>query len=363
MESIKVIIRFMGGMSALILALCKIRLISDKDKEILALRSQLALFHQQSASGKIKTPRATLTFRMAWVFLSRHFKDWKDVLIIVKPETVIKWHRKGFKLYWSCKSKKRGRPAISMKTIALIKRIHKENPFLSAEKIHEKLKLLNIADTPSPTTISKYIKDIRRPSTEKQRQSWRTFLKNHRSQLWAIDFFTASTINFKILYVVIIINHARREIEHFAVTENPTAAWTVQQIRNATAFSESPKYIIHDNDPAFTSDDFQKFLKNSNIESVRTGIRAPWQNGICERAIKTIRCELLTHIIPINVWHLHRLLSEYTNKYYNPHRTHQAIDCQTPIASTIPTMTMVKDTKLKSVPILNGLFHSYQKVA
>ena len=152
---------------------------AQKSLELLALRSQLAVFQQKEAANKIIKPRVNKSFRILWFFLSKFFHGWKNVLVIVKPETVVKWHKSAFKFYWKRKSK-RGRPKISLSTIALIKRIHKENPTLSPEKIHEQLLNLNIIDTPAPNTIAKYIKSSNKPSpTEAQKQSWKTFLKNH----------------------------------------------------------------------------------------------------------------------------------------------------------------------------------------
>ncbi|MDQ2085526.1 integrase core domain-containing protein [Herbivorax sp. ANBcel31] len=160
------------------------------------------------------------------------------------------------------------------------------------------------------------------------------------------------------MYVFIIISHDRRKIEHFAVTTNPSSAWVTQQIRR-----ETPKYLIHDNNPTFTSKLFQEFLSNANIKTKRTGIKSPRQNGICERVVGILRAELLNHVIPFNQKHLEYLLNNYLKEYYHPVRTHQGLNCQTPILSDKPPETKVEDTKLVSKPILGGLYHSYKKVA
>jgi len=329
----------------------------------LALRSQLSLFQQQSLNHKTPKPRVNAAFRQLWVILSKVFPKWKSSLFIVKPETVIGWHKKAFKFYWMLKSQKSGRPKISRQTIALIKRIHKENPLLSPEKRYERLIDLAITDAPCPNTISKYIPKLRKSPSEKQKQSWTTFLKNHRKEIWSMDFLTVPTLYFKVLYVFILISHDRRKIEHFAVTTNPSSAWVAQQIREATPFGKTPKYLIHDNDATFTSREFKTFLANANIKSKKTGFKCPWQNGVCERIVGILRQELLNHIIPINEKHLQYLLKEYIEKYYNPVRTHQGIDCQTPIVKEKLPQTTVTQTALKSKPILNGLYHDYQKVA
>lgn len=209
--------------------------------ENIALRSQLAAYIQKEKKENRPKPRPTPAFRQLWVLLSKFMPNWKEVLHIVKPDTVIGWHRTAFKFYWKKKSKKMGRPKISPATISLIKRVHKENPLLSPEKIHEKLRILGVDKPPAPNTIAKYIPSTRKPPSEKQLQSWKTFMNNHQHEIWATDFFTIPTLSFNILYGLIIIHHKTREIIHFGVTTNPTAEWTIQQFRNATPYGEVPK--------------------------------------------------------------------------------------------------------------------------
>ena len=177
-----------------------------------------------------------------------------------------------------------------------------------------------------------------------------------------MDFAVVPTLTFKLLYVFLIIDHERRIIEHFAVTMHPTATWVVQQLRNATPFSNKPKYLIHDNDAIFKSNLLQQFLSIAGIKSKNITPHSPWQNGICERLVGIVRRELFDFIIPLNQKHLERLLVEYTG-YYNRVRTHQALDGETPIKSPPPPKTVVKDTVLSTKPILGGLYHEYQKVA
>lgn len=336
---------------------------AERSLENLALRSQVAVYQQREMKGKISKPRVDSVFRQLWVLLSKIYPNWKESLVIVKPETVISWYKTAFKAFWKRKSKKAGRPSISPATIALIKRIYKENPLLSPEKIYEKLISLNIIDAPCPNTIAKYITRAKKSPANNKTQSWKTFLKNHCKDIWAIDFFTVPTLTFKVLYVLLIVSHNRRKIEHFAVTLNPDSAWVCQQIRNATPFGEGPKYIIHDNDSIFVSEKLQKFLENSNIKSKRIGYHAPWQNGICERTIGILRQELLNHVIPLNQRHLEKLLKEYIEKYYNTERTHQGIACKTPVLKEKPVETKVCNTVLNSKPLLGGLYRSYHKVA
>ena len=282
---------------------------------------------------------------------------------MVKPETVIGWHKTAFKLFWMLKSKRPGRPKVSHATIALIKRIHKENPLLSPEKIHERLVDLAVSDAPAPNTIAKYIAGIRKPPSEKQVSSWKSFLKNHAKGIWAMDFFVVSSLTFKVMVVLLIIGHDRREIKHFAVTQNPSSDWAMQQIREATPYGEAPDYIIHDNDSIFTAGELRGFLENAGIKPKKTGFKCHWQNGICERAVGILRRELFDHVVPFSEKHLKSLLGEYIGRYYNPVRTHQGIGCTTPIEKGRPPETTAETTVLKAEPILGGMYHSYEKVA
>jgi len=222
---------------------------------------------------------------------------------------------------------------------------------------------MGVSNPPAPNTIAKYIPSTRKPPTKKQVQSWKTFLKNHSKEIWAMDYLVVPTLRFKALYVLVIMNHATRQIEHFTVTSNPNSKWLKQQIRNATPYGYKPKYLIHDNDAVFVSKDFKTFLNSCGIKSKRTSIHSPWQNGIAERVIGILRQKLLNHIIPINEAHLHRLLRNYIDNYYNTHRTHQGINCKTPIPLPTYPPTNISNTKLKATPVLNGLYHTYKKVA
>ena len=361
----KNLILFLKQWLKIIVWFFQVKLKSDRQKnlEILALRSQLAIVHQNIEAKKIPKANFTPAYRAFWVLLSKFFSNWKDSLVLVKPETVVKWHRTAFKMHWRRKSKKLGRPKISIETINLIKKIHQENPLLSTEKIYEKLVELGITDAPHPNTIAKYIPKIRNTPTDKQSQSWQTFLTNHSKEIWAMDFLVVPTLNFKLIYVLLIVDHHRRKIVHFAASTSPSVEWIKQQIRNATPFDQKPKYLIHDNDTKFRDRGFQLFLKNINIISKNTTFHSPWQNGICERLVGIVKQDLFNHIIPLNEKHLHRLLSEYVNEYYNPSRTHQGIDCRTPIKQKIPVKTCIKNTKLEASPVLGGLYHNYTKKA
>ena len=259
--------------------------------ENLALRSQLALFERQMMAEKCPKPKTTPAFRLLWVWLSRCWDDWQNALMLVKPETVIRWHRSAFRWFWRRKSRRRGRPAISTATIALIKRIHRENPLWSPERIHDQLVSLGLTDVPAPNTIAKYLPIMRKTPDEKKQQAWRTFLANHRQHIWSMDFFTMPTLFFKVLTVLVIISHDRRQIKHIAVTAHPTAEWVVQQLREATPYGDQPKYLIHDNDSIFRGNAVAEFLKNAGIPCKRTAYKSPWQNHLVPYYTSLVSCD------------------------------------------------------------------------
>lgn len=330
--------------------------------ENIALRSQLALFDSQVLSGKRSKPKATPVFRQIWVVLSKVYTKWNSVLVVVKPETVIRWHKQVFKLFWRYKSqRKNGRPVISDKMRKLIRKINADNPLWSPERIYDQLIELGF-NPPSPNTIRKYLpKPVR--DKNKSTQAWKTFLKNHMDSTWSMDFAVVPTLTFQVFYVFIIVSHERREIVHFGVTQRPTMLWVIQQLREATSFGFQPKYIIRDNDHIYGSG-VPAFLRNSGIEEVRTAYHCPWQNPFAERIIGILRRELLDHIIPLNEEHLHRLLKEYIGEYYHPVRTHSSLDHSPPIVDPlIEKPQFSTDVHLESKPILGGLYHNYRAKA
>jgi len=229
--------------------------------ENLALRQQLAIMKQH-----VKRPKIRNQDRIFWVFLSRFWKDWKSVLIVVKPETVIRWHRKGFKLFWTFKSRKRGagRPSIAPETRKLIQDMAMANPLWGAPRIHGELMKLGI--DVHERTVSKIIKRIR--TGKPPSQLWRTFLGNHLFNTFAIDFLTVPTATFKVLYVFVIMSHKTRQIVHFNVTRHPTAMWTAQQIVEACPWDTLPKYLLRDRDGIYGKC-FQSRIKNMGILEVR----------------------------------------------------------------------------------------------
>jgi hypothetical protein len=316
--------------------------------ENLALRQQLTVQQRSMKRQKIKN-----SDRIFWVWLSRIWNDWRSSLIIVKPPTVIAWHKKAFKLYWKWKSRRVGRPNIDWEVIKLIRKIQKENPTWSAQRIQGELGKLGF--TVCENTVAKY---MRKPKTDpEKRQRWLTFLRNHAKYIVGIDFFVAQTIFFKSIHVFVAISHDRRKILHFAVTPNPHSQWAIQQLRETFAFDETTKYVIRDNDKIFCQD-FKLHIKNFGLEDTPTAYRSPWQNPIAERVIGTLRRECLDHMIILNEKHLHSVLDEYINDYYNVSRTHMSIEKDSPVPRPVQT-----EGKIMSKSILGGLHHIYSRVA
>jgi len=282
--------------------------------ENLALRQQLAILKR-----KTKRPKLTNADRAFWVALARLWPDWQNALILVKPETVIGWHRKGFKLYWAWKSRNRGgRPPINREIRTLIVRMPRENPTWGAPRIHGEL--LKLGFEVGEATVSRYMPRRRKPPS----RSWRAFLRNHAKDLVSIDFFVVPTATFRVLHVFLVLEHERRRIVHFNVTEGPSAQWTGQQLVNAFPDDSAPKYLIRDRDTIYGAD-FVRRARAMGIEQVLTAPHSPWQNPYCERVIGTLRRDCLDHVIVLGEQHLRRILRRYLD-YYHRSRTHLALE-------------------------------------
>ena len=276
----------------------------------------------------------------------------------MQPATVVKWHRQGFRLFWRWKSRKRGRPPVDKEMRLLIRQLSSENRLWTAVRIHDHLVLLGF-DPPHPDTIRKYMVKPKRPP--KPSQTWLTFLRNHLDESWAIDFCTVPTATFNILYVFVVLEHGRRRVLHFNVTQIPTMDWIIQQLREAMPYGLQPRFMFRDNDRLF-GHGITAFLKACGVEEVRTAYRSPWQNPFVERFFGTLRRELLNHIIPFNDRHLYRLIEEFVEEYYHSERPHQGLDGDTPVPYC-PQAPPASSTKLVSIPILCGLHHKYERVA
>ena len=315
------------------------------------LAENLALRQQLSVLGRASRPRLHVRDRCFWIVLSQFFADWRSWLVLVKPETVIHWHRQGFRLFWRRKTRsKPGRPALPRDVQILIRRVASENPLWGVPRIRAELRLLghDLAES----TVAKYVPKARKPPS----QTWKTFLRNHAGDIAAIDFFTVPTVTFRNLYVFLVLRHDRRRIVHFAVHEQPHAAWVAQQLREAFPFDQAPRYLIRDNDGIYGNETV-RCLDALGIEEVKTAPGSPWQNAYAERVIGTLRRDLLDHVIVINEAHPERLLSDYL-LYYHDSRCHQSLDGNSPNPRSIDPP---ENGPVVSIPMASGSHHCYRR--
>ena len=318
--------------------------------ENLALRHQIGVLRRSVR----KRPKLMPLDRLVWVWLSRIWSDWRSALAIVWPETVVAWHRAGFRRFWAWKVRRGqpGRPLISREVRALIRRMCRENPGWGAPRIHgELLKLgINIGES----SVSKYMVRGRKPPS----QTWRTFLENHLTQLVSIDFFTVPTLRFQVLYVFLVLAHDRRRVLHFNVTAHPTAEWTGQQLREAFPFDQLPRYLLRDRDAIF-GDEFRRRVTEMGIQEVLSAPRSPWQRAYVERVIGSIRRECLDHLIVFNEISLRRTLRSYF-EYYHKSRTHLSLGKDSPEPRPTQPLEM---GRVVAVPQVGGLHHRYERRA
>jgi transposase InsO family protein len=317
--------------------------------EILALRHQLGVLKRS-----VKKPKLTPSDRLLWAWLCELWNDWRSSLVIVKPETVIAWHRKGFRLFWTLKVRRgrTGRPSVSNEVRELIRKMSRENPLWGAPRIHGELLKLGIAV--GETSVGKYMVRLRRPPS----QTWRTFLENHLKTLVSVDFFTVPTIRFQILYVFLVLAHERRRIVHFNVTTHPTAEWTAQQLREAFPWDTAPRYLLRDRDRIF-GQAFVDQVQAIGIKQVLSAPRSPWQRAYVERVIGTIRRECLDHMIVFNERSLYRHLQSFLD-YYHRSRTHLGLQKDAPQPRSIQSAEL---GQVISISEVGGLHHRYERRA
>lgn len=317
--------------------------------ENLALRHQLEVLQRNT-----KRPRLTNRDRTLWVVLSRLWTDWRKPLFLVQPETVIRWHKRGFRLYWRWKSRSRwpGRREVSKEVRDLIRSMSQANPLWGAPRIHGELLKLGIEI--SQATVSKYMVRHQKPPS----QSWRAFLTNNARDIVSIDFFTVPTATFRVLFVFLLLSNERRKVIHFNVTESPTAAWTGQQIVNAFPWDTAPKYLLRDRDSKYGQEFIQR-VDSMDIDQVLIAARSPWQNPYVERVIGSIRRECLDHVIIFNDKHLRRVLKEYFH-YYHESRTHLGLEKDCPNSRPVQSPDI---GPISTEPMVGGLHHRYFRQA
>jgi len=317
------------------------------------LRQQLIILRRQ-----VKRPACTKTDRMLLLLLARMVQTWKQALFIVQPETLLRWHRQGFKLFWKYKSRTASlKPRLSQETVTLIKEIARDNRLWGAERIRGELLKLGIHV--SKRTIQKYMRQVRTP--RQRGQTWATFLHNHAQNIWACDFLQITDLFFRSLFAFFIIDLHSRRVVHVGVTRSPTDAWTAQQLREATPFGQRPRYLIRDRDSKFGSC-FARVAATSSIKILKTPYHAPRANAICERFLGSVRRECLDHLLILHEKQLHRVLNAYVS-YFNQARPHQGIRQQIPERYGRPVPPHRDDAKILALPVLGGLHHDYRRSA
>jgi transposase InsO family protein len=316
------------------------------EAEILILR------HQLNIQRRHLPKRLTLGAmdRLIFVGLYRLVPSTLNALTIVKPETVIRWHRAGFRLYWRRKSRRRcGRPTVSLEIRRLIRQMSIANPLWGAPRIHGELLKLGI--DVGQTSVAKYMARRRGPPS----QGWKTFLRNHADGIAAMDLFVVPTISFRLLYGLLIVGHGRRQILWFGVTAHPTAEWIANQLTQACGWEQIPRYLIRDRDRAY-SEIFVHRVRSIGIRDRPTSPRSPWQNAYAERLIGSIRRECLDHIVVFGERHLRHVLVSYMD-HYNGTRTHLSLNKDAPMSRAVETAG-----RIICRPILGGLHRQYGRI-
>src|SRR5581483_377790 len=314
------------------------------EAENAVLRHQLIVLRRR-LHGRV---RLTNHDRLFFILLYRWFPAILKVLTIIRPETLVRWHRAGF--HWRWKSCRRGgRPPVERELRALIRRMSIENPLWGAPRIHGEL--LKLGFEVAQSSVAKYMVKRRVPPS----QGWRTFLRNHAPNVAAMDLFVVPTIGFDLLYAFVIIRIDRRDLVWINVTAHPTAEWVARQITEAFPWNEAPRYMIRDRDYIYGAVVTRR-LRAMGIRDKPTAPASPWQNGFVERLIGSIRRECVDHIIVLGEAHLRRVLKSYA-RYYNDVRTHRSLDKDAPVSRPVQ-----RTGSIKSLPILGGLHHHYARV-
>jgi putative transposase len=317
--------------------------------ENLALRQQLAVYKRT-----VTRPPLRRSDRLFWVGLARVWAGWKQSLVIVTPDTVLRWQRRRFREYWTQLSRRPtgGRPPIDAEIQALVRRMAAANPLWGAPRIHAELLKLGI--DLCERTVSRLMPKRRSPPS----QTWRTFLVNHVRDLVSLDFFTVPTARLRVLFVLVVLAHHRRRVVHFNVTEHPTAHWVAQQIVDAFPDDSAPAYLLRDRDQVY-GEQFRHRVKGMRIEEVLTAPHSPWQNPFAERLIGSIRRECLDHVLVLGESHLRRILARYFS-YYHRTRTHLSLDKDAP---DIRPVERPEAGGIMELPEVGGLHHRYVRQA
>ena len=317
--------------------------------ENLALRQQLAVYKRYR-----KRPKLNRTDRLFWIALASLWKGWRRVLLLVHPDTVVRWQRKRFRRHraeLSCRPKGQvGRPPVGKPVSDLIQIMARANPLWRAPRIHGELLKLGIKV--SERTVSRILLRVPRPPS----QTWKTFLRNHIGEIVATDFLTVPTVGLRVLFVFLVLEHRRRKVLHLGVTEHPTSEWVAQQMVEAFAERDAPRYLIRDRDASYGTE-FRRRIQLLGMKEVMTAPRSPWQNAFVERLIGSIRRDCLDHVVVLNKRHLRRLLKSYLT-YYHRSRTHLGLRKDAP-----ETRAVLRQGRILAIPQVGGLLRRYERRA
>ena len=335
------------------IAFLLVRLLCDRFKSRRRLEAEVLVLRHQLNVLQLRAPhRLYLTWidRALFVWLYRGYPCILDAITILRPETIVRWHRKGFATFWRWKSRPLGgRPQIDKEVRDLIRRMSFENPLWGAPHIHGEL--LKLGFDVAQSTVSKYMV----PRRDRPSQTWKTFLHNHAGGIASIDLFVVPTIAFEQLFAFLVLGHGRRQLLWFAVSRHPTAEWLSRQITEAFPWDTAPAYIVRDNDRAFGSV-FTRRIQAMGIRDRPTSFRSPWQNGHVERLIGSIRCECTDYLIVLNEEHLRRILAKFS-AYYNGWRPHVSLGKDAPDGRPIERVG-----DIVAHAILGGLHHRYARI-
>ncbi len=322
--------------------------------ENLCLRQQLIVLKRRQIR-----PQLWDADRRVWVLACRYFSGWRRSLIVVKPDTVVSWHRKGWKAYWRWRSRRpcrTGRRKIDPELRELIGRMARENPLWGQRRIQAELARLGFSVC--ARTVARY---MRRPYNGTPFPGWQQFLHQHANEIWACDLFTVQTIWFRTLYVFFVIQHGTRELVHARVTAHPNSEWLAQPMLEACGISrEPPRYLIHDRDGCFGAS-FNRRVGSLRIRQIRTPVKAPKANAIAECWVRSIRNEYLDHRLIMSHRHLQRSVTEFI-AYYNRWRPHRSLGQIAPCPH-VTELSEKSDRHLIAKPTLSGLHHVYQWAA
>ena len=317
--------------------------------ENLALRQQLRALERTTTRPHLQTRD-----RLFWIALSRVWRNWRTAVVLVQPDTVVRWHRDWLRRRWARRSKPQpgGRPPIPQQIRVLIREMATANPLWGAPRIHGELRTLGV--NVSERTVSRLLERHPRPPS----QRWRTFLTNHLESAASMDFFTVPTLTGRVLFVLVVLSHRRRRIVHLNITDHPTATWAAQQVVDAFPDDTAPRWLHHDRDRIY-GDVFRRRLAGMGSAEVVSAPASPWQNPYVERLIGSIRRECLDHVIVINAAHLRRVLRAYS-LYYHRSRTHLGLEKDTPDHRPIAGMST---GPIIAIPEVGGLHHRYERRA